>query len=90
MTTKDIIPQIFCIVHDEMKEMPKHVQARRLLEQAKPLLPLVERVITQTRTRVLESKKVASGKTRARGSLSRIPAPFLETFAARWSNLASM
>ena len=35
-------------------------QAQRLLGQAKPLLPLVERVITQTRTRVLEGKKMAS------------------------------
>ena len=31
-----------------------------MLEQAKPLLPLVERVIAQTRSRVLEGKKVAS------------------------------
>jgi transposase, IS5 family len=36
-------------------------QAQRLLKQAKPLLPLVERVIAQTRSRVLEGKKVASG-----------------------------
>jgi transposase, IS5 family len=35
-------------------------QAQRLLEQAQRVLPLVERVITQTRTRVLEGKKVAS------------------------------
>jgi IS5 family transposase len=35
-------------------------QAQRLLKQAKPLLPLVERVIAQTRSRVLEGKKVAS------------------------------
>ncbi len=37
-------------------------QAKRLHKQAKPFLPLVERVITQTRMRVLEGKKVASGE----------------------------
>jgi IS5 family transposase len=35
-------------------------QACRLLEQAQQVLPLVERVIAQTRSRVLEGKKVAS------------------------------
>jgi transposase, IS5 family len=37
-------------------------QARRLLTEAQQVLPLVERVITQTRTRVLEEKKMASGQ----------------------------
>lgn len=37
-------------------------QATRLLKQAQRVLPLVERVITQTRTRVLEGKKMASGQ----------------------------
>ncbi len=35
-------------------------QAKRLLTQAKEVLPLVQRVITQTRTRVLSGKKMAS------------------------------
>jgi transposase, IS5 family len=35
-------------------------QAKRLLTQAQQMLPLIERVIAQTRTRVLEGKKVAS------------------------------
>src|SRR2546421_6183662 len=35
-------------------------QAQRLLRQATEVLPLVERVIAQTRTRVLEGKKMAS------------------------------
>ena len=35
-------------------------QAKRLLTQAKEVLPLVERVIAQTRSRVLEGKKMAS------------------------------
>src|SRR5439155_16939572 len=35
-------------------------QAQRLLTQVQQVLPLVERVIAQTRTRVLEGKKVAS------------------------------
>ncbi len=37
-------------------------QAKRLLHQAQQVLPLVERVITQTRTRVLEGKKMAAGE----------------------------
>jgi transposase, IS5 family len=37
-------------------------QAKRLLRQAQEVLPLVERVITQTRTRVLEEKKMAAGE----------------------------
>src|SRR2546426_5226948 len=37
-------------------------QAKRLLDQVEQVLPLVERVIKQTRTRVLEDKKVASGE----------------------------
>ena len=37
-------------------------QAKRLLDQAEQVLPLVERVIRQTRLRVLEDKKVASGE----------------------------
>jgi transposase, IS5 family len=35
-------------------------QAQHLLEQAQQVLPLVERIISQTRSRVLEGKKVAS------------------------------
>jgi IS5 family transposase len=35
-------------------------QAKRLLNEAQQVLPLVERVITQTRRRVLEGKKVAA------------------------------
>jgi len=37
-------------------------QAKRLLEQVEQVLPLVERVIRQTRLRVLEDTKVASGE----------------------------
>jgi IS5 family transposase len=37
-------------------------QARRLLNEAQQALPLVERVIPQTRTRVVEEKKVAAGE----------------------------
>jgi transposase, IS5 family len=36
--------------------------ARQLVRQAEQVLPLVEQVITQTRTRVLENKKVASNE----------------------------
>jgi IS5 family transposase len=37
-------------------------QVKRLLSQAEQVLPLVKRVIVQTRTRVLEDKKMASGE----------------------------
>src|SRR5712692_1187671 len=37
-------------------------QGKRLLKQLEQVLPLVERVIKQTRTRVLEGKKVPSGE----------------------------
>ncbi len=37
-------------------------QAKRLLNETQQVLPLVERVIAQTRTRVLEEKKTASGQ----------------------------
>jgi len=37
-------------------------QARRLLKEAQRVLPLVERVIAQTRSRVLEGKKMAAGE----------------------------
>jgi transposase, IS5 family len=37
-------------------------QAKRLLKQAQAVLPLVQGVITQTRRRVLEGKKMASGE----------------------------
>ncbi len=37
-------------------------QVKRLLSQAELVLPLIKRVIVQTRTRVLEGKKMASGE----------------------------
>ena len=37
-------------------------QAKRLLKEAQRVLPLVERVIAQTRSRVLEGKKMAAGE----------------------------
>src|SRR5215831_12643344 len=55
---------------EQMVQQSRHVvailgqqsqqQAQRLLKQVQQVLPLVERVITQTRSRVLEGKKVAS------------------------------
>jgi IS5 family transposase len=41
---------------------PTQQQAHRLLKQAKPLLPLLERVIPQTRSRVLEGQQGASAE----------------------------
>ena len=57
-------------------------QARRLLKEARQVLPLVERVITQTRTRVVEGKKMGCS-----ASSNRTRAPFPGTKAARWSSL---
>jgi IS5 family transposase len=55
---------------EQMVQQSRHVvailgqqtqqQTQRLLKQVQQVLPLVERVITQTRSRVLEGKKVAS------------------------------
>ena len=50
--------------------------------------PLVQRVITQTRMRVLEGNKVAS-EQKVLTSLSHIPAPSHATKVARWSSLAA-
>jgi IS5 family transposase len=44
-----------------LSEQPQ-LQAKRLLRQAQQALPLVERVIVQTRSRVLLGKKMASGQ----------------------------
>ena len=37
-------------------------QAKQLVREVQQVLPLIERVITQTRTRVLEGKKMAAGE----------------------------
>jgi IS5 family transposase len=64
-------------------------QAHCLLEQTQQILPLVERVIAQTRSRVLEGKKVASERDPCSVSLSRIRAPFPAIKAVRWSSLVA-
>jgi IS5 family transposase len=64
-------------------------QARRLLRQAEHVLPLVQGVIAQTRTRVLEGKKMASERDPCSASSSRTPAPSPATKAARWWSLAA-
>jgi transposase, IS5 family len=53
-----------------------------------PMLPLVERVITQTRMRVLQGKKVASDRDPYSACLSRTPAPFHGPKGAHSSSLA--
>src|SRR6266704_5464831 len=57
-TTEQMVQQSRRVVAVLSKQTQQ--QAQHLLDQVKPLLPLVERVISQTRSRVLESKKVAS------------------------------
>jgi hypothetical protein len=61
-------------------------QARRLRKQLEETLPLSERVIKQTRTRVLEGKKVPS-KEKVLSKQNRTPARSLDTKVERWSSL---
>jgi transposase, IS5 family len=49
--------QVVAVLHQQTEQ-----QAQRLLRQVEPVLPLVEGVIAQTRTRVLSGKKVVSGE----------------------------
>ena len=53
--------------------------AQHLVEKVESLLPLVERVIVQARTRVLEGKQVAGSRQSARGALSLIRVSFRGT-----------
>ena len=62
-------------------------QAERLMTQAKEVLPLIERVITQTRIRVLEGKKVASDQ-KVLSLFEPLRAPFPAIKGEHWSNLA--
>src|SRR5258708_5001258 len=59
-SAEQMVQQSRCVVAVLGKQTQR--QAHRLLEQAQQVLPLVERVITQTRTRVLEGRSVASGQ----------------------------
>lgn len=59
-TTEQMVQQARKVVSALNNERQK--PARRLVEQAEQVLPLVERVITQTRRRVLENKKMAAGE----------------------------
>src|SRR5260370_16198368 len=60
-TTEQMVRQARKVVSALSNETQK--PARQLVEQAEQVLPLVERVITQTRRRVLEGKKRAAGET---------------------------
>jgi len=53
-TTGQMVQQCRRVVSVLSKQIQQ--QAHHLLDQAKPLLPLVERVISKTRSRVLEGK----------------------------------
>src|SRR5260221_9145104 len=59
-SAEQMVQQSRCVVAVLGKQTQR--QAHRLLEQAQQVLPLVECVITQTRTRVLEGRSVASGQ----------------------------
>jgi IS5 family transposase len=59
-TTEQMVSQAKRVVAVLRERTEQH--AKRLLAQAQQVLPLVERVITQTRVRVLEGKKMASGE----------------------------
>ncbi|HZR40780.1 MAG TPA: transposase, partial [Ktedonobacteraceae bacterium] len=57
-TTQQMVRQARTVVSVLSKETQR--SARHLVQQAQQVLPLVERVIAQTRSRVLEGKKMAS------------------------------
>jgi transposase, IS5 family len=59
-TTEQMVQQTRKVVRVLSKETQK--SARHLVQQAEQMLPLVERVIAQTRTRVLEGKKKAASE----------------------------
>ena len=59
-TTEQMVHQAKRVVSALHKEV--QAPAARLVQQAEQFLPLVERVIAQTRTRVLENKKVPSSE----------------------------
>src|SRR5712691_5389515 len=62
-TTEQMVQQTRKVVRVLSKETQK--SARHLVQQAEQMLPLVERVIAQTRTRVLEGKKKAGSRESA-------------------------
>jgi IS5 family transposase len=57
-TTEQMVRQTVRVMH--ALEQQSESAARRLREQAEEVVPLVKRIIAQTRSRVLEGKKVAS------------------------------
>jgi IS5 family transposase len=59
-TTEQMVKQVRKVVSVLGKEVQE--PATRLVQQAEQVLPLVERVIAQTRKRVLENKKVPSSE----------------------------
>jgi hypothetical protein len=75
-----------------MKQMQATGQkeVQRLLSRAEQVLPLIHRVMAQSRARVLESRKVASEEKvlSLHEPHTRIPASFHVTKAERWWSLA--
>jgi transposase, IS5 family len=59
-TTEQMVQQTHHVVSVLKKETQKLAQG--LVQQAEEMLPLIERVIKQTRTRVLEGKKAPAGE----------------------------
>lgn len=57
-TTEEMVKQASRVV--EMLRKQSKQQASRLVQEAEAMLPLIQRVIAQTRSRVLEGKKVPS------------------------------
>jgi transposase, IS5 family len=57
-TTEQMVKQAELVASSLIQQTEK--QAQRLLASVQPLLPLIERVIGQARSRVLEGKKVSS------------------------------
>jgi transposase, IS5 family len=85
-TTEQMVKQTSRVVN--VLGQPSEQEAKQLLQEAEAVLPLIKRVIAQTRSRVLEGKKVPSERDPCSAYSSHTLAPFLGIKEARWSNLA--
>src|SRR5260370_16805019 len=83
-TAEHMVQQATRVV-EALSQQPE-AQAKRLFTQAEEVLPLVKRVIVQTRSRVLEGKHVPSDRDQCSVSSSRTRPRFPRTKAAPTPN----
>jgi hypothetical protein len=80
-TTQQMVKQTKRVV--SARQTQAQQPAQRLVAQVEQVLPLIERVIAQTRKRVLENKKAPSSE-KVLSFLSCTPVPFLGTKGEPW------